>query len=183
MSSSAERRPAPAGVSEVEQLLAYEQIRQLASRYALAVNMRDLDALVALFVDDVQAGRGRVGREALTESFAGHIDAAEVDILEVTTHVIDLIDRDHATGTVYSRAELGDRTRWERQAIVYEDEYERRDGLWYFVRRAHLLFYGVDAGPSPLEQEPAEWPRRRVGRGSVPYDWPTWQTYRARQPA
>jgi hypothetical protein len=94
-----------------------------------------------------------------------------------------LVGRDHATGTVYSRAELGDRTRRERQAIAYEDEYERRDGLWYFVCRAHLLFYWmVDAGPSPLEQEPAEWPRRRV-RGSVPYDWSTWQAYRARQPA
>jgi ketosteroid isomerase-like protein len=86
MSSSAERRPAPVGVSEVEQLLAYEQNCQLASRYALAVNMRDLDALVALFVDDVQAGRDRVGREALKESFARHVDAAEVDILDVTTH-------------------------------------------------------------------------------------------------
>ncbi len=169
-------------MSDVEQLVAYEQIRQLASRYALAVNLRDLDALVELFVDDVRAGRGRSGRDALKENFARHL-TTEVDILEVTTHVIDLIDRDHATGTVYSRAELGDRTRWERQAIAYEDEYAHRDGLWYFVRRSHLLFYGVDAGPSPLDQEPAQWPRNRTGRGSLPYDWPSWQAYRARQPA
>jgi hypothetical protein len=176
--ANARRRPAPAGMSDVEQLLAYEQIRQLASRYALAVNLRDLDALVDLFVDDVRARKGRSGRAALRDDFARHM-VADVDILEVTTHVIDLIDSDHATGTVYSRAELGDRTRWERQAIAYEDEYARRDGLWHFVRRDHLLFYGVDAGPSPLDQEPAEWPRRRIGRGTVPYDWPTWQAFRA----
>ena len=166
-------------MSEIDRLVAYEEIRQLASRYALAVNLRDLDALVELFVDDVRARNGRSGRAALRDDFAHAIRNAEVDILDVTTHVIDLIDRDHAAGTVYSRAELGDRRRWERQAIAYEDKYTCRDGLWYFVRRNHRLFYGVDAGPSPLDQEPAEWPRRRIGRGSVPYEWPTWQAYRA----
>ncbi|HQV57529.1 MAG TPA: hypothetical protein PKV27_05930, partial [Ilumatobacteraceae bacterium] len=34
-----------AGRSSIEQLLAYEQIRQLASRYAVTLNHRDLDAL------------------------------------------------------------------------------------------------------------------------------------------
>jgi ketosteroid isomerase-like protein len=176
--SSARRRATPAGVSTIDQLIAYEQIRQLAARYALAVNLRDLDALVDLFIDDVRAGHGRTGRAALKEHFAGQVRATAVDILEVTTHVIDLLDADHASGTVYSRCELGDRHRWERQAIAYEDEYERRAGTWYFVRRAHLLFYGVDAGPSPLEQQPAEWPHRTTGRGTVPYDWPSWQADR-----
>src|SRR4051812_25994848 len=36
--SSARRVPPPVGMSEVDQLLAYEHIRQLANRYALAVN-------------------------------------------------------------------------------------------------------------------------------------------------
>src|SRR5947209_11061285 len=94
--SSARRLPAPEGMSAVDQLLAYEQIRQLAHRYALAVNMRDLDALVELFVDDVKAFGGRTGRDALKEVFATHMGAAEVDILEVTTHVINLVDADHA---------------------------------------------------------------------------------------
>jgi ketosteroid isomerase-like protein len=180
--SSARRRPAPHDMSDVDQLLAYEQIRQLVARYALAVNLRDLDALVELFVPGVEAGHGRTGREALKESFARHMNAADVDILEVSTHVIDLVDRDHAIGTVYSRCELGDPTRWSRQAIAYEDDYERRDGAWYFVHRDHLLFYGVDEIGSPLDQQPAQWPRRTVGRGSVPYDWPTWQAYRNRRP-
>ena len=35
----------------IEQLLAHDQIRQLVSRYAVAVDSRDLDSLVALFVD------------------------------------------------------------------------------------------------------------------------------------
>ena len=45
----------------VERLLAYEEIGQLAARYAVATDARDLDALVALFVDDVQVGK-RPGR-------------------------------------------------------------------------------------------------------------------------
>ncbi|WP_217439310.1 nuclear transport factor 2 family protein [Nocardia barduliensis] len=172
--SPARRRPAPCEMTEIEQLLAYEQIRQLASRYALAVNMRDLDALVELFVDDVPVGAGRTGREALKSTFSRHIDA-EVDILEVTTHVINLVDRTHATGTVYSRCEMGGRERWEQQLIAYGDEYERRHGMWYFVSRDHQLFYGADTGRRPLALPPAHWPRSRTGRGTLPYAWPTWQ--------
>jgi hypothetical protein len=177
--SSARRVPAPGAMSDVEQLLAYEQIRQLAARYALAINQRDFAALVDLFVEDVRAREGRSGRGALEEDFAAQVRQTAVDILEVTTHVINLTDRTHATGTVYSRCELGDQVRWERQSIAYEDEYECRDRTWYFVRRNHLLFYGQDAGGSPLDQDPARWPHRTTGRGTVPYDWPSWQGYQA----
>jgi len=176
--SSARREPAPEGMSSLDQLLAYEQIRQLAHRYALAVNMRDLDSLVDLFVDDVKAAGGGTGREALKAVFAAHTDAADVDILEVTTHVINLHDADHATGTVYSRCEMGSKGRWARQSIAYEDRYERRDGLWYFVSRNHLLFYGVEVPERPLDQSAANWPEHVVGRGSVPYDWNAWQAAR-----
>jgi ketosteroid isomerase-like protein len=177
--SSARRRPGPAGMSQLDQLLAYEQIRQLAARYALAINQRDLDGLVELFIDDVAAGRGCSGRDALKDHFDRQLRSTLVDVLEVTTHVIDLVDADHATGTVYSRCELGDEERWVRQSIAYEDEYERRDGTWYSVRRVHLLFYGVDAAPSPLDEEPAHWPQRVVGRGTLPFDWPSWRAYRS----
>ena len=40
-------------------------IQQLSMRYALAVDARDLDAWVQLFVDDVDCGKHGVGREAL----------------------------------------------------------------------------------------------------------------------
>jgi ketosteroid isomerase-like protein len=172
--SSAGRRAAPEGMSELAQLLAYENIRQLANRYALAVNMRDLDALVELFVDDVKVAGGRSGREALAQTFRAHM-GAEVDVLEVTTHVINLLDADHAQGTVYSRCEMGSRETWARQSIAYEDRYVRRDEVWYFVNRNHLLFYGLDVPERPLDQPAANWPERVVGRGSLPYDWPSWQ--------
>jgi ketosteroid isomerase-like protein len=176
--SSARRRPPPDGMSTLDRLLAYEEIRQLVNRYALAVNMRDLDALVELFVDDVSVGDGRHGRQALADLFRLRSGDAEVDVLEVTTQVTDLIDADHAAGTVYSRCEMGSPGRWARQSIAYEDVYERRGGTWYFVSRAHLLFYGLEVPERPLDQPPARWPHSPVGRGTVPYDWPSWQASR-----
>ena len=56
-------------MTDVERLLAHEEIRQLASRYALYMDSRDLDRLVALFVPDVRVGRDRVGRDALRANF------------------------------------------------------------------------------------------------------------------
>ena len=44
-------------MEDLERLLACEEIRQLAYRYALATDSRDIDALVDLFVEDVRVGR------------------------------------------------------------------------------------------------------------------------------
>jgi hypothetical protein len=49
-------------VARVESELA---IRQLAARHALAVEARDVDALVALFVPDVDCGRWGTGGDSL----------------------------------------------------------------------------------------------------------------------
>ena len=46
-------------------------IGQLPSRYAMALDARDLDALVALFVDDVDAGADGRGRDALKRWYDG----------------------------------------------------------------------------------------------------------------
>ena len=158
-------------------LVAHEEIRQLAAHYAVYVDRRDFDALVLLFIDDVRVGRDTYGREALWESFAGQMRAVPVTILNVGTHAIDLVDDDHATGTVYCKGELRDGDRWLHQAIVYSDTYERRDGQWYFVRRIHELFYGAAVGVNPLTLPPANWPQHHDGMGTLPEKWDTWQAF------
>jgi hypothetical protein len=50
--------------------------------------------------------------------------------------------------------------------------------LWLFVDRKHLLFYGVEVPERPLDQPAAEWPAHVLGRGSLPYDWASWQSAR-----
>ncbi len=152
----------------VERLLAYEGIRQLAARYALAVDSRNLDDLVSLFVPDVAVGGGDTGRDALRSQFEVSLRAVERTFLLVGTHVIDLVDADHATGSVYCKGEIQDGRRWIHQAILYDDDYERRDEAWLFVRRRHRLWYGAEIGVNPLTLPPAKLARapRRVGDGA-----------------
>ena len=143
-------------------LVAHEEIRQLASRYAVALDARDLDTLVALFVDDVQVGRKGHGHRALRANFDAQLRPLGVTILQVTNHVIDVHDADHATGVVSCRAEIDvDRTP-KVQAIQYHDTYERRAGSWLFVRRRHLLFYDGDT------------------RGELPERFDTWRAFHTR---
>lgn len=169
------RRAAP--VDALARLVAHDAIRMLVSRYAVAVDTRDLDTLVSLFVPDVQVGRHEVGPDALRTSFEQSLSAIGVSILQVGTHVIDLTGADHATGVQYSSGQVAEGDRWIHQAIVYRDTYERRSGEWLFVRRVHELFHGVDAWCNPLDQDPAEWPRRSVGRGTAPGSFPTWVSF------
>jgi len=158
-------------------LLARDEIRELAHRYAVAVDSRDLDSLVALFVDDVRAGAEGVGREALRRDFERQLRAIGVSILLVGNHVIDFDDDDHAHGIVYCMAQIQDGERWIRQAIRYDDAYARRGGRWCFVRRKHLLWYGVDEARNPLLQPPANWPQSHTGRGTLPESLDTWRRF------
>lgn len=163
-------------MSPLDRLVAYEEIRQLAARYALALDSRNLDALVDLFVDDVQVGREH-GRDALRAQFDGSLREVERTFLLVGTHVIDLVDDDHATGSVYCKGEIQSGDRWIQQAILYEDRYERRAGRWLFVRRIHRLWYGAEVGVNPLSLPPANWPESHDGMGTVPEHWPTWDAF------
>ena len=85
--------------------------------------------------------------------------------------------KDHSTGIVYCRGQIQDGARWIEQAIQYRDRYERCDGEWLFVRRVHLLWYGVETAERPLDQPPANWPAHHTGRGTVPEDLPTWKAF------
>jgi hypothetical protein len=170
----------------LDRLLAHEEIRQLAARYALAVDIRHLDMLVALFVPDVRVGGDRVGGAALREDFDRQLRAIGRSILDVGTHVIEVQDDDHATGFVYCRGEIEAGGRWIRQAIAYEDSYrgvgaeEARgtsratldvglaQGSWRFVRRIHRLWYGAEPGVNPLNLPPGNWPEHHDGLGTVP---------------
>jgi len=168
-------------VSDLERLVARDCIRQLAYRYALAIDTRDLDSLVRLFVPDVKAGRYGEGREALRCSFVDSLSAIGVSILFVGNHIIDVESAESASGIVYCHGRIEDDIRqdgrWIEQAIQYRDRYECRDGEWLFVRRDHRLWYGVALPDSPLDQQPAHWPKSQVGRGSVPEDCASWSAF------
>jgi hypothetical protein len=168
-------------VTEQERWLATVEIQQLAHRYAVYVDARDLERLVELFVPDVQVGRERRGREALRADFDRQLRATGVSFLQVGNHVVDFDDESHASGVVYCRGEIqeGGRasSRWIVQLIQYHDTYERQGGRWLFVRRRHLLVYGADLGQSPLGLPPADWPRRQTGWGTAPGSLASWRRF------
>src|SRR5262249_52324045 len=126
-------------------------IQQLAGRYALAVDSRNLDDLAALFVEDVPCGRWGTGRQALKDFYAsGNIlKAFYRSVHLICGHTIDLLDADHARGTVYCRAEHEDGDHWVVMAICYFDDYERRDGRWFFSQRNERHWYAADWNARP----------------------------------
>ena len=165
--------------ARIDRLESTEAIRQLVAGYALATDSRDLDALVALFVDDVRVGADEHGRDALRRFFDRALREVGVTILFVGNHVIDFdaADPDRAQGVVYCRGEVQVDDRWVVQAIQYRDTYERRGADWYFVRRRHLLWFGAELGESPLGLPPANWPEHHTGKGELPELWDTWRGF------
>jgi hypothetical protein len=156
-------------------LVACEDIRQLASRYAVHLDARDLDALVELFDPEI-----RGGRDALKASFATQLRGLHRSILLTSNHVIDVVDASTATGIVSCRGEIEPVDApgtWVVQQIQYHDKYVCRDGRWYFVGRRHLLWYGADLLERPIGQPDANWPENHTGKGELPERFGSWQEW------
>ena len=51
--------------ARIDRLESLEAIRQLVSKYSLSLDMRDLDAHVNLFAEDIRVSKNTSGREAL----------------------------------------------------------------------------------------------------------------------
>lgn len=167
-------------MTDLQRLLALSDIQQLAYRYAVHLDARELDPLVALYVPDVRVGSER-GHAALRADFERSLRAVGATFLHVGNHVIDFADDTHASGIVYCRGEIQDggpeSTRFITQAIQYHDRYEKRGERWLFARRKHLLVWGAELGENPLALAPAEWPKRQTGRGTLPWSLESWQRF------
>jgi SnoaL-like domain len=135
----------------LDRLESLAAIHQLAVRYALAVDSRDLETLVSLFAADVTVGKDRKGREALKVWFARILKGMRVSVHFVGNHVIDFDDPDHARGIVYCQDELERPAtgQWQQGKIQYWDDYCRVEDRWYFTRRRFNRWYLVDALERP----------------------------------
>jgi hypothetical protein len=144
----------PASLEErIDRLESLASIRQLASRYAVALDSRNMDDLVALFVPNVRVGRDREGRPALKQWFTELMSGPRATVHFVGNHTVDFDDADHATGIVYCHDELERPATgaWEYGKLQYWDTYVRLEGEWLFHRRQFHRWYIVDAleRPSP----------------------------------
>jgi hypothetical protein len=168
----------PGSVEErLDRLESIEQIRQLADRYALAVDTRNLDDLVELFPEDVRVGPDKQGREELKAWFAESLGQFGATIHFVGNHVIDFDSADEARGTVTCRDELEVGGQWRVGFVQYWDRYSRRDGRWCFRRRRLHRWYLVDALERPRHGSGLETDRASLQVGQLPDAWPSWAEF------
>lgn len=166
---------------------AHDQIRQLASRYAVYLDARDIESLVQLYVPDVRVSKDLSGRDALAGLLDSALRGVGLTFLNVGSHLIELDGvGDTATGIAYTRAEIQDggpeSSRWITHLIQYHDTYRCIDGQWYFAaNRKHYLVAGYEQAASPLGLEPANWPKNQTGMGSVPFELDTWKQFWAQE--
>ena len=152
-------------------------IRGLAARYAQAVDARDLDAHVALFVPDVRAGRDAApGRAGLRAEFARSLRGFGRSVHLIGTHVVDVDGPDAARGVVYCRAEHEWESQWIVMALQYVDDYERVDGTWLFRRRRPMCWWARDELDRPGGPDWMRWPGRE-GLRRLPEWWPSWDAF------
>ncbi|MGO9512660.1 MAG: nuclear transport factor 2 family protein [Steroidobacteraceae bacterium] len=152
-------------------------IQQLPMRYALAIDSRDLDAWVQLFVEDVDCGSHGVGRDALKRFIDPNVRTFYRSHHQICGQVVDFIDDDHATGKVYCRAEHEARGQWIVMAICYFDTYERRHGRWFFVKRSEKHWYSTDILERPTGPNFQRWDLWRDRKPALPHFFPTWRSF------
>ena len=145
----------------IDRLESIDAIRQLAGKYSLSLDMRDMDAHVNLFAPDIRVGKDKVGR--------AHFKAWQDDTLRdqftgtshhLGQHIIEFVDADHATGVVYSKNEHECGPEWVIMQMLYWDDYERIDGQWYFRRRLPCYWYATDLNKPPIGDMKMRWPGR-----------------------
>lgn len=138
-------------------------IGQLPIRYALAVDQRDLDGWVGLFVPDVDMGRHGRGRAALKGWIEPQVATFYRSVHQICGHRIVLGadgpsgEPETATGHVYCRAEHEVGERWIVMAIRYDDDYRRVDGEWLFARRRERHWYAADLHERPQQVDFDSW--------------------------
>ena len=164
--------------TRVERLESIEEIRQLTAKYSLAVDMRDTDALVALFPEDVQVGGGKTGRKALRDWFDETLSQqCDGTAHHLGTQIVEFDDLDHAQGIVYSKNEHETGAEWVIMQMMYFDKYERTGGRWFFRRRLPLYWYATDLNKPPVGSRKMRWPGYPPYEGGFHDLFPSWKEF------
>jgi len=173
-------------LKRIEKLESLDEIRQLVAKYSLSLDMRDLDAHVNLFAEDIQVTRKLTGRQ--------HLKAWLDDTLRlqftgtshhIGNHIIEFVDEDNAIGVVYSKNEHETPTtkdgvetaEWVIMQMIYWDNYQRIDGRWYFRRRLPCYWYATDLNAPPIGDQKMRWPEREHYDGAYHDLFPSYKEF------
>ncbi len=166
----------------LDRLESLEEIRQLVAKYSLSLDMRDLDAHVNLFAQDIRVSRDKVGRTHLKRWLDDTLRLQFTGTSHHTgNHIIEFDDVDNAHGIVYSKNEHetpsqgGDE--WVIMQMIYWDNYQRIDDRWYFRRRLPCYWYASDINKPPLGNNKMRWPDRDSYEGGWHQLFPSWERF------
>lgn len=164
--------------ARIERLEALDQIRQLAGKYTLALDMRDFDSMANLFVDDVGVPGKQRGRQALKRWYVDTMREIPGSFHGINGQIIDFESPGLGSGIVYSRNDLDLGESWMHELMIYLDRYERRDGVWFFQRRTPLYWVHTDPNVPPLGEEKMRRPGSDTAtRGGYHDAFPSWAEF------
>jgi hypothetical protein len=168
--------------ARLDRLESLDQIRQLPAKYALCLDMRDIDHMVTLFPADVRVGKEETGRSALRRYMDRTLRSPFTGTSHhIGGHIIDFHDENRAHGIVYSKNEHETGEEWVIMQMMYYDEYVRQDGQWYFGRRLPLYWYATDLNKPPIGDKKMRWPDTEWVEGNFHKLFPSYAEYWARE--
>jgi uncharacterized protein (TIGR02246 family) len=168
--------------ARIDRLESLDAIRQLPAKYALALDMRDMDAMVSLFPADVCVGKEASGRAALRAYMDRTLRSPFTGTSHhIGGHVIEFDDADHAHGVVYSKNEHETGDEWVIMQMMYVDDYVRLEGRWYFQRRLPLYWYATDLNKPPIGDNKMRWPGTDWVEGNFHKLFPSYAEFWARE--
>jgi uncharacterized protein (TIGR02246 family) len=168
--------------ARIDRLESLDAIRQLAAKYSLALDMRDMDAMVNLFEENVRVGKDASGRLALRAYMDGTLRSPFTGTSHhIGGHIIEFDDPDHAHGICYSKNEHETGDEWVIMQMMYADNYVRVDGRWYFARRLPLYWYATDLNKPPIGENKMRWPGTDWVEGNFHKLFPSFAEFWARE--
>lgn len=168
--------------ARIDRLESLDSIRQLAAKYSLALDMRDMDAMVNLFEENVRVGKDASGRQALRAYMDGTLRSPFTGTSHhIGGHIIEFDDPDHAHGICYSKNEHETGDEWVIMQMMYADNYVRVDGRWYFARRLPLYWYATDLNKPPIGDNKMRWPGTEWVEGNFHKLFPSFAEFWARE--
>lgn len=159
------------------------EIEELVTRYAMACDDRDLDALAGCFTADgafVSVGGRIEGRPALIEYYTERFQHYGPSYHVPHRVVLDELTEGTARGVVLAHSELMLDGGLFVTAHRYRDRYRCEDGRWRVAERACEFLYGAplrDLLDLDHAQPRRRWPGVEPVEADIPEQLATWKAF------
>lgn len=129
-------------MDRLESLEDRSAIQDLNQRYAVHVDLHEIDEWVDLFTQDAVFDEREFGTPLMTghdaiRAYGEHLaEAVQHALHHMTTHVISDLTTSSARGIAFATVEAlmkdGSHARYQ---VLYRDSYEKHDGRWFIAER------------------------------------------------